>query len=293
MSTAALSLSPVVKLQNILFATDFSDASMHALPFVTSLAKKMNSTVHLCHIVTPSALVESAPEVAPALYDKMREESAADLENMASTLKLAGFKAKTILRTGPFRDQLCDAIVQDKIDLIVAGTHGRTGIRRMLLGSVVEEICRVATCPVLTVGPSLAPRKDIQFKRILFPTDLSADSRRVVPYICSIAEEYKARVTALHVLPEDLITNPDAPKLAEPIRRTMMHMLEKDFASFDPEFLIGFGNTVDVVLDTARTWKADLIALGVHHAFLPGIQVRSSIAYRILAGAECPVLTSR
>ncbi|HLW54549.1 MAG TPA: universal stress protein [Candidatus Angelobacter sp.] len=293
MSTAALSVTPGVKIKNILFATDFSDASLHALPFVTCLAKKMGASICLCHIVTPNALVESAPEVAPALYDSLRKEAEAELGSLAGPLKSAGLAPRTILRSGPICDELREIVANEKIDLVVAGTHGRTGVRRMLLGSVVEEICRVAECAVLTVGPSLAPRKEIGFKRILFPTDLSEDSRKIVPYLRGIAEEYRAKVTVLHILPEDLITNPDAPKLAEPIRRTMIHTLEKELAGLETEFLIGFGDTVEAILSTARSKGADLIAMGIHNAFLPGIQLRSSVVYRILAGAECPVLTYR
>jgi nucleotide-binding universal stress UspA family protein len=122
---------------------------------------------------------------------------------------------------------------------------------------------------------------------------LSEDSKRILPYLRQIAEEYKAEITVLHVMPEELITNPDAEQLTEPIRRNMIHIFETELANFKLEFLVGFGETVATVLRTARAKKADLIALGIHNAFLPSMQLRSSVAYRIMAGAHCPVLTSR
>jgi nucleotide-binding universal stress UspA family protein len=293
MSALAVTPLPTAKLRNILFTTDFSEDSMRAVPYIAGLAAKLGSTVCLCHIVTPNPLVASAPEVAPSLYEGLKEQAAAQLTALAHSAELGSFGPKTVVGSGPIDDELCNIIQENRIDLVVAGTHGRSGIRKLLLGSVVEEICRVATCPVLTVGPGLAPRTEIKFSRIVYPTDLSEDSKRVLPYLRRIAEEYKAEITVLHVMPEELVTNPDAGKLAEPIRRNMMHLFEAELGEFKPEFLVGFGETVETVLRTARAKKADMIAMGIHNAFFPSVQLRSSVAYRIIAGAHCPVLTSR
>jgi nucleotide-binding universal stress UspA family protein len=185
-------------------------------------------------------------------------------------------------------------MVEDKrIDLIVMGTRGRTGVRRLLLGSAVEAVCRVATCPVLTVGPGLAPRPATTFGRILFPTDLSDDSKRILPYLRQLAEEYQSEITVLHVMPEELVSNPDAATLAEPIRNTLIQTFEPELSGLKVEFSIGFGETVETVLRTSRAKRVSLIAMGIHNAFLPGVQLKSSTAYRIMAGAHCPVLTYR
>jgi nucleotide-binding universal stress UspA family protein len=293
MSALAIKTSPATRLKNVLFATDFSDESMHALPYVVGIAKKLGSTVYLAHIVAPNPLVASAPEAAPSLYAGIGDQAAAQLTALALSPQLAALEAKTMVRSGPIGDELCSMIQEHKIDLIVAGTHGRTGVRKLLLGSVVEEICRVATCPVLTVGPALAPRTEIKFKRILFPTDLSEDSKSIIPYLRQIAEEYEAEITILHVMPEELVSNPEAPKLAEPIRSRMIHTFESEFCESKLEFLIGFGETVETILRTARAKNADLIAMGIRNTFFPGVHLHSSAAYRIMAGAHCPVLTYR
>jgi nucleotide-binding universal stress UspA family protein len=293
MSALAFKTLPSAEIRNVLFATDFSVESMHALPYVAGIARKLGSSVYVCHIVAPNPLVASAPEVAPTLYAGLREQAEAELATIVASAALQDLGAKPIVRSGAIEDELCDVVTDQKIDLIVAGTHGRTGMRKMLLGSVVEEICRVASCPVLTVGPALAPKKEIQLNRIVFPTDLSADSKRILPVLRSIAESYEAEITVLHVLPEELASNVDAAKLAEPIRRTMIHMCEAELPGVKVEVLIGFGEAVETILRTARAKKADLIAMGLHNAFLPGIHLRSSAAYRIMAGAHCPVLTSR
>jgi nucleotide-binding universal stress UspA family protein len=293
MSALAVRPMPITKLRNILFATDFSEASMHALPYVAGVARKLGSSVYLCHILEPNPLVNSAPEVAPSLYERMREQAVTQLTALAHSAELESMEAKTVVGEGAIGDALPNLVVEKKIDLIVMGTHGRTGLRRLLLGSAVEAVCRVANCPVLTVGPGLAPRTATTFSRILFPTDLSEDSKRILPYLRQMAEEYESEITVLHVMPEELVTNPDAAKLAEPIRNTLIHTFEPELSGLKVEFTIGFGETVEAVLRTARAKKADLIAMGIHNAFLPGVQLRSSTAYRIMAGAHCPVLTYR
>jgi nucleotide-binding universal stress UspA family protein len=266
---------------------------MHALPYATGIAKKRGALLHLCHVVEPSALVNSAPEAVPSLYEGMRDQATAQLAALAHSPELKDLDAKTMVGAGAIDDALLNVVVEKDINLIVMGTHGRTGVRRLLLGSAVEAVCRVATCPVLTVGPSLAAKPAIAFSRILFPTDLSEDSKRILPYLRQVAEEYRSEITVLHVMPEELAANPDAPKLTEPIRSNLVDTLEPELAGLKVEFLVGFGETVETVLRTARAKKADLITMGIHNAFLPGVQLRSSTAYQIMAGAHCPVLTYR
>lgn len=102
--------------------------------------------------------MQAAPDVAASLYDDMREQAGAQLTALAHSAELGSLNPKTVVKSGAIEDELCDIIWENEIDLVVAGTHGRTGVRKLLLGSVVEAICRVATCPVLTVGRVLLLR---------------------------------------------------------------------------------------------------------------------------------------
>src|SRR5215471_877658 len=96
MSALAIKASPATILHNVLFATDFSDESMHALPYVTGIAKRLGSSVYLAHIVAPSPLVASAPEVGPSLYAGIRNQAAAQLTALALSSQLAEISAKTL-----------------------------------------------------------------------------------------------------------------------------------------------------------------------------------------------------
>lgn len=289
---ASIVPSPVATLKNILFATDFSEASMKAFPYAASLARKFGASVFACHIITPTSLATAAPQSAPYFYEAEYEAATKELDNIAHSPELEGIKTKALLSSGILGDALQEEIKQNHIDLIVAGTHGRTGLRRFLLGSAVEGICRVATCPVLTVGPD-RPNSRIKLDNILVPTDLSEESMRALPFVVRIAGAYGAKVTVLHVLPEETASNPDTQKLSEPVCKNMVHLFEPQLAPLNAEYVIESGETVETILKVAHEKSADMIVLGVRDAFLPGIHVRTSVAYQIMAAAHCPVVSCR
>jgi nucleotide-binding universal stress UspA family protein len=283
---------PVPGLKNILFATDFSEASMKAFPYAAALGKKFGASVYACHIIKPTALIAAAPQVAPDLYEVERDAAEKELDKIVHSPLLEGVQRKSIAPMGLLGDCLIDEIANNKVDLVVAGTHGRTGWRRLLLGSAAEEICRSATCPVLTVGPE-QPSLPITFRRILVPTDLSDESMASLPFVARLAGAYDAKVTVLHVLPVETASNPDAKELSEPIRRTMIHEIGSRLKPLSMEFVIDWGYTAETILRVAQEKKIDLIAMGIRSTFLPGFNLQTSVAYRVMAESHCPVVTCR
>jgi nucleotide-binding universal stress UspA family protein len=294
MATLAASAfhAPVAGLKNILFATDFSEPSMKAFPYVAALARNFAASVFACHVITPTSLVAAAPQAVPSLYEAEYDAATKELDNILASSQLKGLNTKPLLSSGILGDSLLEEITENNVDLVIAGTHGRTGLRRFLLGSAVEEICRVATCPVLTIGPD-CPTAAIKFSRILVPTDLSEDSMRSLPFVVKLATAYGASVIVLHVLPEETANNPDAIKLSEPVCRSMVHTFEPQLAPLKAEFLIESGPVAETILKVAREKAADVIALGIRNAFLPGLHLRSSVAYKVMVSAHCPVVTCR
>lgn len=282
-----------IKLKNVLFTTDFSEASTNALPHAAALAKEFGGRVFVCHIVTPTALAIGAPEAAPYLYQAEMETAKQELERLLLSPWLESANTKPVMGSGIFGDELQNAINANDVDLVVSGTHGRTGFRRLLLGSTAEEICRVSSRPVLTIGPGIPGRSKIDFKTILYPTDLSDESLHALPYATAIAEKYGAKLIFLHVLPRELAGNPDSVQLEEPLRDRMKELVENGLGTVKAEFLIETGETVDTILNVAGKQNADLIAMGIRNAFAPGVQLRSSVAYRVISAAHCPVLTYR
>jgi nucleotide-binding universal stress UspA family protein len=281
---APILITPTVpKLKNVLFATDFSPASLDALPYAGAIARAFGGKLHLCHIEATAPL--SAGLADPHLYEAAGKEAAENLAALRLLPELKGLQPALVLAEGDFKAELVKIVGQGDIDLVVAGTRGRTGLRKMLLGSTTEEICRVVTCPILTVGPGMAHAAGESFKHILFPTNLSELSKKTVPYIALLAGQFGARVTVLHVVPQD------QQALAES-RRAEMSIGFPELAAFKPEFVVATGNAAETVLRVAEEKKAGLIAMGIRNAFRPGV-LRERTAYRIIAGARCPVLTVR
>jgi nucleotide-binding universal stress UspA family protein len=280
---APLLITPAVpKLKNVLFTTDFSSASLDALPYAGAIVRAFGGKLHLCHIEATAPL--SAGLADPHLYEAAGKEAADNLAALRRLPVLKGLQPALVLAEGDFKAELLKIVSQSQIDLVVAGTSGRTGLRKMLLGSVTEEICRDVACPILTVGPGLI-QTEAPFKRILFPTNLSELSKRTVPYIGILAQRFGAQVTVLHVVQQY------ESKLVES-SRAEMSIGFPELDSFKPEFLVTAGNVTENVLRIAEEKKADLIAMGIRNAFRPGV-LRERTAYRIIAGARCPVLTVR
>ena len=280
-----------LKLRNILFATDFTEGSRLALPYAGSIARVFGSRVHLCHVEAPVPL--SSGVAAPQIYEALGKDIADHLTELLNAPALKGSELKLALGEGEVRDEISRIVRDQNIDLIVAGTHGHTGVKHLLLGSVVEEICRTARCPVLTVGPGTPFRKNAPFTRILLPTTLTESSDKILPYVTLLATEYGAQVIVLHVILKNEIevVSGQNGSLASTLQHAMERKMLPELAFFRPAFLVASGDPAEVVLRTALLQKVDLIAMGIKNVMPPGFQIRSSTAYRIIAGAHCPVLT--
>jgi nucleotide-binding universal stress UspA family protein len=183
------------------------------------------------------------------------------------------------------------------IDLVVSGTHGRGDLKKVVIGSVAEEVFRQAGCAVLTVGPQVrkqAPH-EVELNNILFATDFGLGAARAAKYAFSLAQEYGARLTVLRVVEE---LRAHSREEEERVRKVnVQHMMEfmpagsEDWCKVD--FRVAFGAPVEEILDEARETGADLIIMGAKtsRAF-PG-HAPLTIAYNVVAKAKCPVLTVR
>jgi len=222
--------------------------------------------------------------------------------------RMEGVPHQTWVCTGNFWDAVSEVIAANRINFLVAGTHGRTGVSKLLMGSTAEEILRRAPCPVLTVGPGvsrhggLAPRGDgnaapgeIRFQQIVYATDFTPQSRAAKPLAVSLAREFQAQLTLLHVIEEyaDLTRKPSPIESAS--RRLEELTTREGNLGHRPKVLVEFGPAADRILEAAVEHHADLIVLGVR---LPGrLGVTSHVPWatvpKVVAGAPCPVLTVR
>lgn len=295
MNAVAIPVLPAVRLKNILYTTDFSMPSRAALPVVAAIARKYCSHIFAAHIWAPLPYSMVPPEALSALEDKEESDAREALEKFVQIKQLEGLPVTPILKCGEAIRELSRIVRQHHIDLAILSTHGRTGFKRLLMGSVAEELFRSLPCPVLTVGPNIARRFDNQseIKQILFPTDLSHESAAVFPYLAAMAAEYAARITLLHVVPTEDRKRPATVDEVEGLRSAMQRMFSPQI---DPRcaarFIVEAGDPAEQILAQARAEKVDLIGFGVRKAGEIITHFRNTVPYKVVLESECPVLTS-
>ena len=190
-----------IQLKKLLYLTDFSQPSEAALPFVSSMARSYGAIVNVLHVLTPPLLTYTTTELREAAIAADEELAQAEMQKLQS--QLAGLPHEVSVEWGTgIWSSVQKAIEQDHPDMIVLGTHGRTGAQKLLLGSVAEEIFRRSPVPVLTIGPNVSggTHQDGKFRSVLLATDFGPESRAAAHYALSLAEENQARLILLHVL---------------------------------------------------------------------------------------------
>ncbi len=143
------------RIRRILHATDFSSASGAAFAKAVELAKANGAELWLAHVVNPVVPMGADGYVSPKVYTDLETaaRAAADkrLRALAARAKKAGARARPLLLEGLAHDQITRAARSKRVDMLVIGTHGRTGLARFFLGSVAGRVVAQAPCPVLTV----------------------------------------------------------------------------------------------------------------------------------------------
>ena len=292
--------SKLISFKNILYLTDFSEPSCDALPIATAIARAYGSTVHAVHVLLPSSYTYMTPEMSPLLLGD--EEDLAKAEMQRVEAQLMGQAHEVTIERGSSLWEVIHGILKEReIDLIVVGTHGRTGFKKALLGSSAEEVFRRSPVPVILNGPEarFGCHSGGHFRCVLFATDFNAVSSVAAPYAISLAQENQAQLILLHVLP--LADPPRANKYGELSVAEAIHQLDalvspEAEAWCRPRTLVEYGEPAAQILTTAKQYGADLIVLGVRGVdVLAGIaaRVQRDIAYDVVAHAPCPVLTVR
>ncbi len=188
-----------VMFRNILLASDYSASANLAMPYAAGLARSFGTTLFAMHVREPiNCALPPGTVQELELTREMEEHFLVDaLRKDFPEVRPHVLHAEGVVWRG-----VTEAIRKHEIDLVVVGTRGRVGIGKALLGSVAEEILRHAPCPVLTVGPETcheAGRRG-RIASILFATDFGKASLGAAPVAVSLAEEYQAKLTLLHVM---------------------------------------------------------------------------------------------
>lgn len=296
----------MVRFNRILVPTDFSDCADEALSYAAGLARRHHAELHIMHARMPIVTMELPVGVGSAGPPVLEPEEAA-ADQMAHAVEphdLDGLTVELVTRRGPAAASIVDYAVEADIDLIVMGTHGRSGVPRFFLGSVAEHVVRRAPMSVLTIrsADGDAARWTAPPRRLLVPIDFTDRSSALLPVAESLAAEDDARVDLVHVIEKlpvlglftgvltmsDLV--PDARRLGY---RELESMLARVAEPLRGKVHVEEGGVAASILEVSESLAADLILTTTHgrrgteHLFL------GSVAERLVRGAPCPVLIWR
>jgi nucleotide-binding universal stress UspA family protein len=310
LGTATTTFS-AISVRNVLFATDFSATSDAALPYAAAICRRFGSTLHTVNVLSEVGVLMMAGGIdyvnLGTIYDQMQNEARERLSRISSCVE--GMPCRNYVRHGQVWDNLASIIEEHDIDLIVAGTHGRTGLGKLLLGSVAENISRHARCPVLTVGPKvsgcakmpmlqshgrdLAP-PELELRQILFATNFGNNTERLAHEAILLAQEFHARLILMHVIEDHSLPGSDLGPIEEVTQRLKELIPVNAELQHTPETVIEFGNASERVLRVAAEREADIIMLGAHSSAEVGTtHLPWASAHHVIAEAHCPVLTIR
>jgi len=285
-----------IQFSNIVFATDFSPAAERAVPYARKIAMHYGSKIFGLHVAAPMVNPMTQPAAWPALLEAEKAQHEERREQLLD--EFAGMPAEARVEEGDILTNLNAAIQKNHADMVVIGTHGRTGLGKLVLGSVAEEIFRTVSCPVLTVGPHAGAVRGTEIREILLATDLGPDSWNAAAHAVSLAQEFQARLVVLHVVREpeagDLITTNDVAESSEKLMRG--YLPDEAELWCKPEYLVAQGDVAAKILEIVKERESDLIVLGVRpETGVPGAATHLPIstAHKVVAQAPCPVLTIR
>jgi nucleotide-binding universal stress UspA family protein len=284
--------------ETILVAVDFSENAVHAFRVACSLAVAAQTRLTVLHVVAPALAAEEraspgqaaawasgAEDLHRSLKCQMREvyspNRAIDVEYRTAE----GDAAREILR------------VADEIqaDLIVTGTHGRTGLRRLLAGSVAATVLVKAHCSVLALRAGHGEHKPGAVQTILHPTDFSRASEAALQVARSLARDHGARLIVLHVVPLDVYL--DGKMAVEIDTRDYQDSLNRIRKRLDGpdlkhpvETRLVRGFEAEEILREAADFACDLIVMGTHRRTGLRRVLMGNTAESVLPKAHCPVL---
>lgn len=280
-----------VSLRNILLSTDFSPCSETALTYGAWLARRFKATLYLVTVVPQ----EITDYVQPPDPFYLRHSAEKKMAILADQELLQGIRHREFVKEGQVPETLSDLIDRLEIDLIAMGTHGRSGVKKFMLGSVAEEIINSAPCPVLTIGPRVLPLTTQQpaLRQILYVTDLLHGSGRDLAYAEWLAEQEHAHLALLHVFKAPAGGRQGYSQSEVEATKTRLVQLLPPETAPSAECIVEAGVPGEQILKVAERQGADLIVMGPHHtAFARAATHLPWITpHEVICHAQCPVLT--
>ena len=301
----------MITIRRILCPVDFSDHSTRALDHALAIAAWYDATVTVLHVspVMPVAAYVSGsglPAYVTMTADA-RHALVASMRQLVAREASASTPVEVEVAEGGIAETILARADALPADLVVLGTHGRSGFNRWLLGSVTEKVLRTALCPVLTVPRAVGDTVPVAFRRIVCAIDFSDCSMAALSYAMSFAEEARAQLTVVHVieLPPDLPREVHETVLAGPRNFAEYIALAEEEGrarladavrarlrpSITVDTVLAAGKPYREILRVASEHHADLLVVGVHGRGAIDRLFFGSTTQHLVRQAACPVFT--
>ncbi len=278
---------------DILVPTDGSDCAETAVGYAEDLAARYGATVHaLC--VVDSRPLENAPQ-----YDRVKEAHTEIAERTCDRIAEAGLSVERAVRTAVPHRAILEYATDEGIDLVVMGTHGRTGIERYLLGSVTEKVVRLSDAPVLTVKAGDEHEVTYPFSDVLVPTDGSDGAEAAIPPAIDVASTYDARLHGLSVVDTvsmglDVGSSAIVDAFEESARTAVDRVADRARSSVPGvETAVTYGSPYREIRSYVDEHDIGLVVMGTHGR--SGIEryLLGSVAEKTVRTSSVPVMTVR
>lgn len=300
-----------LSFKRILLATDYSEASQRALAIALVLGHQRGAELLFVHAIPPAPKGPVPLDPLPRELDRDQIEAEECMRRVVQSAETGGVTYRTAIEYGRVWDVISAEIVRNDTDLLVLGTHGRSALKKLALGSVAEEVLRLADCPVLTVGPKVAPSVShiAELRTILFATDFGPASARALRYAVALTEESGARLIVVHMLPpmpladaayapavfaaDDLLQWRLAMQAES--QKKLKALIPPGSLSKEPVYVVGMDFLPEGILSAATEYNADLIVMGANHGTSPRVasHIPWALTHHVICDAHCPVMTLR
>jgi len=295
-----------IEIRNVMCTTDLSDSSRLTIPYGVALAKELGAKLYICHV----ADIPSADTYGSAIPDPIiQEEEILKYVNtqLNELMENQTVEWEPLVAIGRASDEICRMVEEKSIDIAISATKGRTGLKRIVLGSVTGRLMRTIPCPLLIVRSKKKEQiasvvQEIKFNRILVGVDFSSDSELAFQYGLSLAKEFESELHLIHVIvPADYKAfikikseNELHKALPDQVMNELKDMLnEEDDIWCRPIFSVLDGQTYDEINKYAFAHDIDLIVLGVRGHGVAETLFVGSTTDRVARQAPCPVLSVR
>ena len=300
-----------ITFKHILTATDFSDVSGRALNYASAMACRYGSRISVVHVLPPDPHEPFPIYPLPPELDRRQLDAQRKMQLLG--ISVAGLQHQMRIEHGRVWDVLDSLIQRENIDLLVLGSSGRGGMKKLALGSVAEEVLRRAPCPVLIVGPNVPALGSgtARFSRILFATDFGDSCYRAFQYALGLAEDCCAKLVLVYIVPPmpvpelgpvvycpgaylaDTLVKWEERERVEGLKKLRALLPANSNLPAPPEFVVETGLPPEGILRAAASSKAELIVMGARRTPTARAAAHSpwGLTHEVICQARCPVLT--